>query len=490
MLMGCYYSTVTRSTPILEQIEKGAQAFPERPALADGNCLLTYRLLWEEAGSCADFLALAGTGEGQPIGLLLPNSARFVAALLGTASVGSTAMLFPPALTHEELRYYCHAAGTRIVLSTPALRDKLEAAGGRELGPEMSGLIPFVFEISPGDQFCQEDFIGQLTSGVDKPSKLAIRTHAAVWNEIQDFSAEIAVTARDATLVLSSISHSYGLIGGTLAPLCQGGRVILRDRYTPEEVPQLVATERATILYAVPVTYQAMVPVPAEGPHSLSSLRLCFSAGASLPRSTEDQFADGFGRRISQNYGTTEAGVISIRLESDVSRQGSVGRPLRNRIVQIMDPRGQLLGPGQIGEVVVRSPALARAYLEGPQGIPMPIGDCLATGDLGWMSEDGHLFLAGRTSSMIHLAGLTIDPGEVEEVIGRLPQVREVAVVEVPHSRGERLAAVLVAEGLTASDVVEHCRRYLTEGKVPKVVEFRDALPRTPAGKIIRRDLS
>ena len=488
--MGCYYAAMIRSAQILEQIEKAARTFPARPALADGTRVLTYSLLWEEAISCADLLVATGAAEGQAIGLFFPNSARFVAALLGAARVGCTAILFPPALTSEEFRYYCQAAGTQIVLSTPTFRDRLEAAGGRGLGSDASGLVPFGFDSSPGDRVRQGDFIGQLTSGVDMPPKLAIRTHDAVWNEIRDFTAAIGVTAQDATLVLSSISHSYGLIGGTLAPLCQGGRVILRDRYKPEEVTQFVARERATILYAVPVTYRAMVTSPLEDPPDLSSLRLCFSAGAPLFRDTEDQFAERFGRRISQNYGTTEAGVISTGLEWDVRLRGSVGRPLRNRTIQIMDPHGQLLDPGQIGKVVVRSPALARTYLEGPQGVPTPIGDCLATGDLGWMSEDGYLFLAGRTSSMIHLAGLLIDPGEVEEVIGRLPLVREVAVVGVSHPGGDRLKAVLVAEGLTASDVVQHCRRHLAESKIPKIVEFRDALPRTPAGKIIRRVLS
>src|SRR5207237_850602 len=162
----------------------------------------------------ADLLVATGAAEGQAIGLFFPNSARFVAALLGAARVGCTAILFPPALTSEEFRYYCQAAGTQIVLSTPTFRDRLEAAGGR------------------------------------------------------------------------------GLIGGTLAPLCQGGRVILRDRYKPEEVTQFVARERATILYAVPVTYRAMVTSPLEDPPDLSSLRLCFSAGAPLFRDTEDQFAE------------------------------------------------------------------------------------------------------------------------------------------------------------------------------------------------------
>src|SRR5207247_1689941 len=146
----------------------------------------------------------------------------------------------------------------------------------------------------------------------------------------------------------------------------------------------------------VPVMYQALIGLPPGDAHEFSSLRLCFSAGAPLPRITEGRFAERFGRQVSQNYGTTEAGVICVRLEQNSKLQGSVGRPLRNRNVQITGAHGQVLGPGQMGEVVVQSPALARTYLEGPHGIPVAIGNRLATGDLGWLSEDGYLFLAGR----------------------------------------------------------------------------------------------
>jgi acyl-CoA synthetase (AMP-forming)/AMP-acid ligase II len=476
---------------ILEWIDHWAHTSPNRVALIDSSRVMTFAQLREGISSCASFLSARGVGERQAIGLLLPNSATFAAALLGIATVGSSAILFPPTLTATELRQHCQETGTQIILSAPAHRALAETAGGRIVENGPGDLQVFRFDISPANTWQRGDFLGQLTSGADHLPKVAIRTDAAVWNEIEDFADEIALTARDAVLVLSSIAHSYGLIGGTLGPLCRGGCVILPNGFVPQGVLELIHHARPTILYAVPVMYRALTTAPSRWANELASLRLCFSAGAPLSREVDDGFALRFGRRISQNYGTTEAGVISVRLAWTPRLRESVGRPVRHRIVTIVDTDGRPLSPGSTGAVIVQSPALARGYLDGPHGRETALeGDRFRTGDLGWTDEDGHLFLAGRTSQIIHVAGATIDIAEVERVIAALPGVHEVAVVRVPHhEKGDGLKAVVVAEGLVAVDVLQHCRRHLSRIGVPKIVEFRPALPRTAAGKILRRAL-
>jgi len=476
---------------ILESIDHWAHISPNRMALIDSSRAMTFGQLREEISSCASFLSARGVAERQAIGLLLPNSATFAAALLGIATIGSSAILFPPALPAAELLQYCQDTGTQIVLSVPAHRALAETAGGRIVGNGPGDLQVVRFDISPANTLQRGDFLGQLTSGADHLPKVAIRTDAAVWNEIEDFADEIALTARDAVLVLSSIAHSYGLIGGTLAPLCRGGCVILRDRFVPHEVLDLIHHARPTILYAVPVVYRALTTAPSRGTEELASLRLCFSAGAPLSRDVDDGFALRFGRRISQNYGTTEAGVICVRLAWTPRLRESVGRPVRHRIVTIVATDGRPLSPGSAGEVMVRSPALARGYLEGTHGRESALEDgWFRTGDLGWTDEDGHLFLAGRASQIIHVGRETIDIAEVEGVIAALPGVQEVAVVRVTHhEKGDGLKAVVVAEGTAADDVLQHCQRHLPRIGVPKIVEFRTALPRTAAGKILRRVL-
>jgi long-chain acyl-CoA synthetase len=342
---------------------------------------------------------------------------------------------------------------------------------------------PLERRVRPGD------FIGQLTSGVDQPSKVAIRTHTQVWSEIQDFAEEVGLTARDVSLVVSSIAHSYGLIGGTLAPLCQGGRAIVGDRFTPEEVARIARRERPTLMFGVPVMYRGLLAVMGAERDDFASLRLCLSAGAPLPRDVDDGFAARYDRRVCQDYGSTEVGVITVRLEWSPRLADSVGHPVRGRTVTVVDAEGHPLPSGQVGEVIVESRAVARCYLpESPPGPGLLHGDRFTTGDLGWLDDEGNLFLRGRKSSVIRTPGAMVDPAEVEAVIARLPEVREVAVVGVPGSRpGERIKAVVAAEGLSAAGVLEHCRRYLVPSQVPEIVEFCERLPRTPAGKVLRR---
>ncbi len=451
---------------------------------------MTFGRLWEVASACADLVAASEERKGQAVGLLLPNCALFVTALLGTARQGRAAILLPTSLTAGELRACTRVAGARIVLTRGDHRELLEAAGGRLLRRARAGLESFAFD-APGEGHVRpEDFVGQLTSGVDQPSKIALRTYTAVWTEIQNVAGEIGLTASDTTFVLPSISHSYGLIGGTLAPLCRGAHVILGDRLGPEEVLRIARGARPTVMFGVPAVYRALADAPGGGREDLCSLRLCFSAGASLPRDVDDRFAERYVLRICQDYGSTEVGTISLRLEWTPRLARSVGRPMRHLTVTIVDAHGRPVPPGQRGEVVVRSPALARCYLGTSPAWPTGFhGDCLATGDLGWLDDDGYLFLSGRRSSLIHVAGAEIDPAEVEAVISRLPGVQDVAVVGVAADAKAGLKAVVVAEGLTAALIQQHCRAHLADSQVPAIVEFRKAIPRTPAGKVLRRAL-
>jgi long-chain acyl-CoA synthetase len=234
--------------------------------------------------------------------------------------------------------------------------------------------------------------------------------------------------------------------------------------------------------------YRRLVETPTREGKDLWSLRLCFSAGAPLPTDVEEEFSRRFRRRISQDYGSTEAGVITLRLEWTPQLQQSVGMPVRGRTIVIVDTDGRPLPPRQIGEVIVESAALARGYLgDVPPGTIIR-ENRLRTGDLGWVDEDGHLFLIGRKSSLIHAAGVTLDPSTVEAVIARIPGILDVAVVGTPNpAGGERVKAVVVAEGIGTEHILHYCRRHLPDTHQPEVVEFRATIPRTPAGKILRR---
>jgi long-chain acyl-CoA synthetase len=456
----------TLGSHIVEQIEEHVRSRPAHPALVDRRGMTTFGQMWDEISSCARLVEACGVGDGDAVGVLLPNSALFVAVLLGIAKTGCTAILLPASLPAGDVRGYCRGAGAGVVLAGPEQRELLRAAGARPAIQWRADLESSAFDAPPERRVRPGDFIGQLTSGVDQPSKVAVRTQAAVWSEILDFAREVGLTSGDISLVVSSIAHSYGLIGGTLAPLCQGGCAIVGERFTPEEVARIAREERPTLMFGIPVVYRGLLALPGAERDDFASLRLCLSAGAPLPRDVDDDFAARYEKRICQDYGSTEVGVITMRLRWRPHLADSVGRPVRGRTVTVVDAQGQPLPPGQVGEVVVESRAVARCYL--PESNPALLhGDRFTTGDLGWFDDEGNLFLRGRKSSVIRTAAAAVDPAQVEAVIAQLPEVREVAVVGVP----------------------EHCRRYLVPGHVPEIVEFCERLPRTPAGKVLRRFL-
>jgi acyl-CoA synthetase (AMP-forming)/AMP-acid ligase II len=372
------------STPrVVAHIAKWATDTPVRPAVTDRDGTITFGQLWKDSSSWAVLLTRRGVRAGDAVGLVLLNRRQFVPILLGIAQVNAVAVLFPPSLSAPDLRRYAEIAGTRLVLASVAHQVLVLEAGGRSCPDAFETLRRFTFPVLPAAGLARGDWIVQLTSGADEPSKLAVRTHDAVWNEISCFAEEIQLVATDAALVLSSISHSYGLIGGTLASLCRGGRVILQDGFDPHAVLRAMRLERPTILFAVPAMYRGLLHAPAREGDAFLPLRLCFSAGAPLPQGLDDSFAGRFGRRICQDYGSTETGVITLRLTWTPHLRDSVGRPVRGRDVAVVGPQGNRLQPGSVGEVVVASPALARGYL-GDRSSLLPIDPHrFYTGDLG-----------------------------------------------------------------------------------------------------------
>ncbi|HVI83822.1 MAG TPA: class I adenylate-forming enzyme family protein, partial [bacterium] len=337
---------------VVALIAKWATDTPDRPAVTDRDGTITFGQLWSDSGSWAALLTRHGVRAGDAVGLVLPNRRQFVPILLGIARVDAVAVLFPPSLPAPDLRRYGEIAGTRLILTSVAHQTLVLEAGGRTCPGGFETLRRFTFPVPPAG-LARGDWIVQLTSGADQPSKLAVRTHDAVWNEISCFAEEIQLLETDTTVVLSSISHSYGLIGGTLAPLCRGGRVILEDGFDPHVVLRAIRHERPTILFAVPAMYRGLLRTPPWEGEALLPLRLCFSAGAPLPHDLDDSFARRFGRRICQDYGSTEAGVITLRLTWSPPLRDSVGRAVRGRDVAVVGPQGDRLEPGSVGEVVV-----------------------------------------------------------------------------------------------------------------------------------------
>jgi long-chain acyl-CoA synthetase len=242
----------------------------------------------------------------------------------------------------------------------------------------------------------------------------------------------------------------------------------------------------------VPFIFKLLAEAPGDG--DLSSLRLCLSAASALPRPTFDAFTQRLGVPIRQLYGSTETGAVAANLDEDPwTTWRSVGRPLDGVEVSVLDAAGEPVTGGRIGEIAIRSGAMTRGYAERPQlNGELFAGGWFLSNDRGRVDEAGRLYISGRKQLLVDVKGDKVDPVEVEDVLAVHPKVREVVVVGVESSaEGEDLIkAVVVPDGsCEARELIRFARERLSNYKVPQMVEFRDEIPRSPSGDVLRKYL-
>jgi long-chain acyl-CoA synthetase len=256
---------------------------------------------------------------------------------------------------------------------------------------------------------------------------------------------------------------------------------------------ELLEQHAATIFPGVPFNFRLLAELDART--DLSALRLCYSAGTALPESAFGGFLDRYGIPVRQLYGCTEAGVMTINVDPDpVATAASVGTPAHGVTVKVVDDEDTPLPAGEVGEVAVASPALTRGYADMDDLNREVFRDgSYFTGDLGRLDDEGRLFITGRKKLLIEVAGHKVDPIEVEDVLVAHPKVREAVVVGVKgRVEGEevvRAAIVPRDDDCEPRELIEFCRQRLANFKVPQVVEFREEIPKSPLGKILRKYL-
>ena len=332
---------------------------------------------------------------------------------------------------------------------------------------------------------------GYSSGSTGKPKRVG-RTHANFMAEAVASGRATRTNHDDVILAVAPIFHSHGLVNGLLSALQGGARLVLIDGLKRSAILDAVENEQITVMPSVPFVYQALAENKRTRALDWSAVRLPLVAGAGLARETYELFHDATGIRLRQGYGSSEAGLISINMDDDVDEAWeSVGPPTGSLDLEIVDEDGDQVGPGQVGEIRLRGGALTSGY-----GVPELDSEAFVdgwfrTGDLARQDEAERITLTGRTTLYISTAGFKVDPFEVEQVIANHPDVGEVVVVGVKAPAGDEVVkAVVVAKAdLDRKDIVAVCRGTLAEYKIPRVVEFRDEIPRSPIGKILRSEL-
>lgn len=503
-------------------LEHSADRFPEKVALVCDRRRLTYAEIETQANRLAHALRARGMARGDRVAVWLPNSVEAVIAIFGVLKAGGIFVVLnttTPAGKVARILNHCTAGG----LILPA-RQAEEARFLRQAVPSLHTLLlcgepPGTSLPLPGERW-DEALEGApptrppcptidvdlacliYTSGSTGEPKGVMSTHANVVFAASSIIRYLENTPEDVVINVLPLSFDYGLYQ-LLMVFRFGGRLVLERSFAyPAAVLRRIEEERVTGLPGVPTLYAMLLQMNLSQ-FDLSSLRYMTNTAAALPVEHIRRLRQLFPWvRFYSMYGLTECKRVCYLPPEELDRRpGSVGIPIPGTEVWIEDEAGRRLGPGEVGELVVRGSHVMQGYWNDPEETARryrpgryPAERLLYTGDLFYMDEEGFLYFVARKDDIIKTRGEKVAPREVEEVLYRLPGVAEAAVVGVPDEvLGQAIKAVIVRRDgfrLTRQDVLRHCREYLEDFAVPRFVEFRASLPRTPSGKIDRRALA
>jgi long-chain acyl-CoA synthetase len=435
----------------------------------------------------------------EKIGVMLPACAGFYVVAFG--GLWGRRVLVPLnfLLSAAELRKIIEDSGIDLVIHVHHFNDLVKQLPVRSLALEDVGLkwrtVLAMLRRRPPAPTVQVDDIAVLlyTSGTDGEPKGVELTYANLRSNCDDCIATAGITSEHRLLNILPPFHVFGLTANVLIPMVLGGSVHCIPRFEPAAVVRAMAQENPSVFMAIPSMFAALLRMKSTPPDTYSRLYLAVSGGEPLHESVAHGFHDRFGVELLQGYGLTETSPVVSLNTPNANRPGSVGRPVRNVHVRIIDPRQGDVPRGGDGEVWIKSPGVMRGYHNRPE-LTRSVIDAegwFRTGDIGRLDEGGYLFITGRKKEMMIVGGENVFPAGIEKVLLTHPAVAEAAVVGAPDaSRGEvPIAFVTLREGVgtSESDLRAFAREQLAGHKVPRRVIIRDDLPHGPTGKIHKR---
>ena len=458
---------------------------------------LSFLDLYETASTLAQDLERAGIRPGQVVGVTLPNGPAFVAAVLALFQMPTTAALVSPRYSESELGTIAREAGVAAFLTGSAYAGRVATMlGGWKEHPLHGdvfgqGLVLVVSKTrsgQPAPPECQNAAVLKLTSGSTGALKGIALGPEQVLAEARNITDTLGLGPDDRILADVPLFHSYGFDLGVLPLLFSGARLVLQDFFVPRRIADDLGREEATVFLGVPNMYRRWLEAAPPGAVSLPRLRYLLSCTAPLDAATILSFHARFQLPICQHYGSSETGGVTNHVPDQVlERPDSIGLPLRNVQIRLVDSRGHEVTPGQEGEIMVVSPAAASGYVFGaPAERQVFRAGGFLTGDLAVQEAAGFLTLRGRKDHVINVGGLKVSPEEVRRVLESHPSVREAGVIGTKDRAGEEAVAAMVALRSPASEkeLIAFCYRELADYKVPRRIHIGDVLPRGPTGKV------
>ncbi len=524
-----------------EVFEKSCARFGDLPAFTNMDATLSYAQLDRLSRDFGAYLQhSAGLKKSDRVAIMMPNLLQYPVALFGALRAGMTVVNVNPLYTPRELQYQLADSGARAigvlenfagvlqeVIHKTAVETVVTTQVGDMLPFARALLVNFVVKhvkrmvpdwnielaadfraaLSIGSRHALQDvelsaediaFL-QYTGGTTGVAKGAILTHGNMVANLEQAYAWISKTleeGKETVITALPLYHVFALTANLLTFFKIGAHNVLITN--PRDIEGFVKELKKvpfTVITGVNTLFNALLNAPGFGDVATGAIKVSLGGGAAVQRAVAERWKKRTGMPLIEAYGLTETAPAACINPLDAKEySGSIGLPISSTEVSIRDDAGNEVPLGEVGEICIRGPQVMKGYWNRPDETARVLSPehWLRTGDMGYMDPRGFVKLVDRKKDMIIVSGFNVYPNEVEEVVASCPGVLEVGAIGVSDAKsGEAIKVFVVKQDatLTAKDVIEHCRKQLTAYKVPKHVEFRDQLPKTPIGKILRRML-
>jgi long-chain acyl-CoA synthetase len=496
---------------LVDLLRESARSFPHQRAIVFQDRVTDFVTFDAMTDRVAAGLAQRGIQPGDRVGLYCINSDFFALAYFGILKAGAAVVPLNLLLNPKEVSFILSDAGAKALIYFEAFAPSVAALQVSGLrfqvcigsGKARPGDVAWPELLAPGHlpstvKHSPDDLAAVLyTSGTTGFPKGAMLSHRNLASNVASIRQALHLEpGRDVLLVVLPMFHAFAATVGMIFPLLNGCTLVPVPRFDPVHVADLVEKHNVTVLPMVPSMFSVLLKLPDAAAPKFASLRFCVSGGAALPEQVMRHFEAKFGKLIYEGDGPTECSPVTcVNPIGGVRKPQSVGRCVPDVQMKIVDGEGRELPHGQVGEICVRGPNVMKGYWNQPEETKAAFfGEWFRTGDLGTEDDDGYFYIVDRKKDMIIVNGMNVYPRMVEELLYKHPAIREAAVVgERDELHGEiPIAFVSLREGasVTPAEVRAYCRNNLGRHEIPRKVFIRGDLPKSAAGKILKRELS
>lgn len=528
-----------RYSSLVDIFEQSVSTYASNTAFINMGHSITFAELDKLSAQFAAYLQDAGLKQGDPVAIMMPNIIQYPVAMFGILRAGMSVVNVNPLYTPRELKHQLNDSDAKAIViienfactlaevlkETPLKKVLLTQLADMLPAPKrwlVNFVVKHVKKMVPNYQIDQaESFMAALkkganltyhrpevsnddiaflqytggTTGVSKGAMLTHRNMVANLEQVSNILETVIEPGKELVVTALPLYHIFALQGNCLTFVKFGcPSLLITNPRDMEGFVKEMAAHPFTVLTGVNTLFNGLLNTPGFDELDFTNFKFALGGGMAVQRPVAEKWEEVTGKVLLEGYGLTECSpVVTVNPPQLESYKGSIGMPVPSTDIKLCDDDGKEVASGETGEMYVKGPQVMKGYLNRPEATAEIIQDgWLATGDIAKVDDQGYFYIVDRKKDMILVSGFNVFPNEVEEVAAMNDQIVEVAAIGVPNeSSGEavKLFAVRKSESLTEKDLIDHCRQHLTGYKVPKFVEFRDELPKTNVGKILRKEL-